>query len=169
VQSASPQTPIGDTLPESSPTLLLCYDGSDRAAHAIAVAAQLFPGASASVVHVWEPLEHVVARYAVLAPYLGENIAEADASVEQQSSTIAAEGVKLAAEAGLVASAHSATLKETVWQAVIAAAEEVNADLIITGTRSLHGARELLAGTLSHSLLQHSAVPLLAIPTPGDK
>jgi nucleotide-binding universal stress UspA family protein len=161
VQSASPQTPIGDTLPESSPTLLLCYDGSDRAAHAIAVAAQLFPGASASVVHVWEPLEHVVARYAVLAPYLGENIAEADASVEQQSSTIAA--------AGLVASAHSATLKETVWQAVIAAAEEVNADLIITGTRSLHGARELLAGTLSHSLLQHSAVPLLAIPTPGDK
>jgi nucleotide-binding universal stress UspA family protein len=153
-------------LPESNPTLMLCYDGSDRAKGAIEVAAHLFPGATAKVVHVWEPVEHIVARYAVLAPYLGENIAEADTGVEQQSSSLADEGAKLATGAGLAASPHNATLKTTVWEAVITAAQELDADLIITGTRSLHGARELLAGTLSHALLQHSAIPLLAIPAP---
>ena len=150
-------------------TILICYDGSDRAKHAIEVAARLFPGATAKVVHVWEPIEHVVARYAVLSPYLGENIATADADVAQQSASLADEGTKLAADAGLDASTHNATLETTVWEAVVGAAEELDAAVIITGTRGLRGVREVLAGTLSHALLQHSAIPLLAIPLPSDE
>ena len=153
---------------DATPTILICFDGSDRAANAIAVAGKLFPGATAKILHVWEPIEHIVARYAILAPYLGEEIPAADAGAKKQSDGIAEDGVKLAASAGLNASAHSVTLANTVWEAVIEAATQLGADVIITGTRSLHGARELLAGTLSHSLLQHSAVPLLAIPTPAD-
>jgi nucleotide-binding universal stress UspA family protein len=151
---------------EASPTLLLCYDGTDRAAHAIAVAGRLFPGAPAKVVHVWEPIERIIARYAALAPYLGEQIPEADAGAEKESTTIAAEGVKHATEAGLHATAHNATLETTVWEAVIEAARELDADVIVTGTRSLHGVKEMLASTVSHALLQHSVVPVLAIPHP---
>jgi nucleotide-binding universal stress UspA family protein len=166
VQRARRWTPIGDPVPESRPTILFCYDGSDRAKRAIKVAGLLFPGAVAKVVHVWEPVENIVARYAILAPYLGGNVAEADADVEQQSSTIAEEGAKLAQAAGFEASAYNSTLSTSVWQAIIEAAKQHDVDVIVTGTRSLHGARELLAGTLSHALLQHSTVPLLAIPTP---
>lgn len=168
MQIASIEARLETTLPESPATLLLCYDGSDRAKGAIEVAARLFPGARAQVIHVWEPVEHVVARYAALAPYLGENVAEADSGVEEQSSAVAAEGAKLAGDAGLQASAHNAVLETTVWEAVVNAAQTHGADLIITGTRSLHGAREMFAGTLSHSLLQHSAIPLLAIPAAAD-
>jgi nucleotide-binding universal stress UspA family protein len=103
----------------ASPTLLLCYDGSDRAAHAVAVAGRLFPGATAKVVHVWEPVEHIVARYAALAPYLGEQITEADADAARESSLVAEEGAKHAKDAGLAASAHNVTLATTVWEAVI--------------------------------------------------
>jgi nucleotide-binding universal stress UspA family protein len=152
-------------VPQASPTLLICYDGSDRAAHAVAVAGQLFPGATAKIVHVWEPIEHLVARYAVLAPYLGEQIADADAGASQQSSEIAEQGVELAKKAGLTASAYNATLETTVWEAVLAATDELGAEVIITGTRSLHGVKEMLASTLSHALLQHSTVPVLAIPS----
>jgi nucleotide-binding universal stress UspA family protein len=158
-----------ETTVSDSPTLLLCYDGSDHAKHAVDVAAKLFPGATATVVHVWEPLEHIIARYAALSPYLGDNIEDADTNVEQQSSALADEGAKLATDAGLVATPHAVTLETTVWEAVAKSAEEQHADLIVTGTRSLHGARELFAGTLSHALLQHCPTPLLAVPTPADE
>jgi nucleotide-binding universal stress UspA family protein len=153
-------------MPGQTPTLLICYDGSDRAKHAIEVAAKLFPGAAAKILHVWEPVEHIVARYAALAPYLGDSTDEADAGFESRSEDFAREGAELASAAGLDASAHTAILANTVWQSVIEAAGELEVELVITGTRSLRGVHEVLVGTLSHALLQHSRLPLLAIPAP---
>jgi nucleotide-binding universal stress UspA family protein len=152
---------------DATPTILLCYDGSEHATHAISVTAALFPGATVKVLHVWEPVEHIIARYAVLAPYLGgELIPAADAGAEEQSDSLADEGAKLATQAGLIATAHTAKLSNTVWEAVVEASTSLGAQLIVTGTRSLRGVHELVVGTLSHSLLQHSALPLLAIPAP---
>jgi nucleotide-binding universal stress UspA family protein len=149
-------------------TVLICYDGSDRAQHAIAVTAALFPGAHAHVLNVWEPLERIVARYAAIGPYLGEGVGEADAGIEAESTALAAAGAKLAVDAGLQSTPHTASLQSTVWEAVVDLADELDVDAIITGTRSLHGVREALANTLSHALLQHSARPVLAIPTVPD-
>ena len=146
-------------------TVLICYDGSDRAQHAIAVTATLFPGAHAHVLNVWEPIERIVARYAAVGPYLGEGIGEADAGIEADSAALAAAGAKLAEDAGMQATPHAASLRTTVWEAVVDLAEKLDVDAIITGTRSLHGVREALANTLSHALLQHSMRPVLAIPT----
>ena len=149
-----------------APHLLICYDASDRAKHAIEVAGRLFPGAKATVLHVWEPVEHIVARYSVLAPYLGEQVDEADEGAERDSHSVAQEGAGLATQAGLQATAESTTLQASVWQAVIETANQLEPDVVITGTRSLHGIQELLVGTLSHALLQHCHVPVLAIPAP---
>jgi len=146
--------------------ILICFDGSEQARHAVGAAASLFGGAQAEVLHVWEPVERIVARYAVLAPFMGEELGEADASAEAESTATAAAGVELAAAAGLTAAARTARLETTVWEAVLAAADETDADVIVTGTRSLHGVREIVSNTLSHALLQHSARPVLAIPMP---
>ncbi len=62
---------------------------------------------------------------------------------------------------------HTAAVRTSVWEAVVYAADELDVDAIITGTRSLHGVREALSNTLSHALLQHSQRPVLAIPTPA--
>lgn len=153
------------TVTADSRTVLICYDGSDRAQNAVAVTATLFPGAQAHVLNVWEPLERIVARYAAIGPYLGEDIGEADAGIEADSAALAAAGAKLAADAGMQATPHTASLRTTVWEAVVDLAEKLDVDAIITGTRSLHGVREALANTLSHALLQHSMRPVLAIPT----
>lgn len=155
------------TVTAQARTVLICYDGSDRAQHAVAVTATLFPGAHAHTLHVWEPIERIVARYAAIGPYLGEGIGEADAGIESDSAALAAAGAKLAEDGGMQATAHTASLRTTVWEAVIDVAEELDVDAIITGTRSLHGLREALANTLSHALLQHSMRPVLAIPSPA--
>ncbi len=144
--------------------ILLCFDGSDQSRHAVGVAGELFAGAEAHVLFVWEPVERIVARYAVLAPFMGEELGEADASAETQAAETAAVGIELAAAVGLSATAHTAPLTTTVWEAVLEVARALEADVIITGTRSLHGVREFVSNTLSHSLIQHSPRPVLAIP-----
>src|ERR1700733_7362504 len=100
-------------------TVLICYDGSDRAAHAISVTATLFPGASAHVLNVWEPMERIVARYSALGAYLGDSIGEADNGIPKEGEELAAAGAKLATDAGLVATAHTAPLRTSVWEAVV--------------------------------------------------
>jgi nucleotide-binding universal stress UspA family protein len=135
---------------DEAPTVLVCYDGSERAAHAVAVTAKLFPGAHVHVLNVWEPIERIVG--------------DADAGLESDSAGIAAAGAKIASDAGLDATPHTATLRTSVWEAVVEAADELDVDAIITGTRSLHGMREALSNALSHALLQNSKRPVLAIP-----
>lgn len=149
-------------------SLLICYDGSDRAGHAIAVCGEIFPGAQAHVLNVWEPMERIVARYSALGPYVGESIGEADSEISGEADAVAAAGVALAQQAGLDAKPRTVAVRTTVWETVIAVAEELGVDVIVTGTRSLHGVREALSNTLSHALLQHSRRAVLAVPMPAD-
>jgi nucleotide-binding universal stress UspA family protein len=153
---------------DEAPAVLVCYDGSERAAHAIAVTVKLFPGAHVHVLNVWEPLERIVARYSALGPYFGDGVGDADAGIESDSAALAAAGAKLASDAGLDATPHTAALRTSVWEAVVEAADELDVDAIITGTRSLHGMREVLSNALSHALLQNSKRPVLAIPMRGS-
>jgi len=149
-------------------TLLICYEGSERAGHAIAVCGELFPGAKAHVLNVWEPMERIVARYAALGPYVGDSIGQADSEISEEADAVAAAGVALATEAGLDGIPHTVAVGTSVWEAVIALADELEVDVIVTGTRSLHGVREALSNTLSHALLQRSRRAVLAVPMPAE-
>jgi len=149
---------------DESTTVLLCYDGSAQSMHAVSVVGTLFPGADTHVLNVWEPIERIIARYAVLAPFMGEEVSAADVDAETAAKTLVEAAVAQATTAGLKAVGHTAELRSTVWEAVVAAADRIEADVIVTGTRSLHGLREAVSNTLSHSLIQHSARPVLAIP-----
>ena len=47
---------------------------------------------------------------------------------------------------------------------LIAVANDVHADLIVTGSRGLGGFGELLLGSVSHQLVQHAPMPVVVIP-----
>ena len=145
-------------------TILLCFDGSPQAEHAAKIAGRLFPSAHAHVLYVWEPVERIVARYAALAPFMGEETGAADADLEAEAGQVVAKGVELARGGGLDAVPRSEQLRETVRSTVLEVADELGVDVIVTGTRSLRGLREVFSNTLSHALIQHSPVPVLAIP-----
>jgi len=150
-------------------TILLCYDGSPQSEHAADLAGRLFPGARAEVLYVWEPVERIIARYAVVAPFMGEEVGEADEDVLAEAERVVTAGAERAQRAGLAASARTAPLENTVWEAVLAAAQELGVDAVVTGTRSLHGLREVISNTLSHHLIQHSPLPVVAIPMPVEE
>ncbi|HEV3095842.1 MAG TPA: universal stress protein, partial [Candidatus Dormibacteraeota bacterium] len=48
--------------------------------------------------------------------------------------------------------------------ALIAVANEIHPDLIVTGSRGLGGFGELLLGSVSHQLVLHAQLPVVVIP-----
>ena len=77
-------------------------------------------------------------------------------------------GAELARKAGFAAEVWG-ELGAPTWEAIVDAAEEVDAAVIVMGTRGLTGARELFGGSVSHEVAEHSKRPVLIVPPDGDR
>lgn len=147
--------------------VLICYDGSEHAKHAIEGAGKLFPGASATVLYVTESLAHMLQRYPSPDSFVGDIPFESvDATNAQVGSSVADEGAALATKAGMNAEARCVTSDDSAWNAALVVADEIDADVIVAGDRGRSGVRELVRGGFSRHLLQHSNRPVLALPDP---
>jgi nucleotide-binding universal stress UspA family protein len=134
--------------------ILLCYDGSDDAFRAIEFAGSLFPGRNAVVLAVWE-------KYGVLS-----GIQRVDDDLMQEATEqVAADGAERAQAAGFTATAVAVEAEHGVATAIIDAAEEHDAELVVMGTRGNTGIRSLLLGSVSHSVAHHAHRPLLIVPS----
>jgi nucleotide-binding universal stress UspA family protein len=155
-------------MPETAPHLLIAYDGSDQAAHAIAVAARLFGHDShATILHAWEPTAVYVGTLGMAATPIPE---QDEAQDEALAVRLAEDGAQQARALGLAAEARAERYTSSAWQTIVDAAERDGADLIVMGTRGLSGVRSLLLGSCSHHVAQHARSPVLIVPDPeiGD-
>jgi nucleotide-binding universal stress UspA family protein len=143
--------------------ILIAYDGSANADHAIAVAGKLFPGAEALVVHAWEPVALAAARAAVYLPDYGDGQASIDREREQAEG-VARQGAELATAAGLTASSAALQATGPLWAAIVDCIAEEHPDLTVMGTRGLTGVRGALAGSVSHAVVSHAHAPVLTVP-----
>jgi nucleotide-binding universal stress UspA family protein len=82
---------------------------------------------------------------------------------EQEAFALATEGAELASSAGFAATPRGVAAGSD-WEGVLDLADEIDASVIVTGTRGLSGVRQLVEGSLTHALLRHSRRPVLAIP-----
>ncbi|MDO9407142.1 universal stress protein [Patulibacter sp.] len=154
------------TAPDStapSGVVLIAYDGSANADHAIDVAGALLGGGPAEVVHAWEPVSSAAARSAVYA------IAYDDTGVLlERERALAAEtaeaGVARARAAGFEATGSARSGSGPLWQTIVERAEDLRPRLIVMGTRGLTGVRSALAGSVSHHVASHADVPVLTVP-----
>lgn len=137
-----------------SKPILLCYDGSDDAFRAIELAGSLFPGRSAVVLSVWE-------HYSLLS---GVPRVE-DSLVQEATEQMAADGCERAQAAGFEATAVAVKAEHGVAEAIIDAADQHDASLIVMGTRGNTGIRSLLLGSVSHDVAHHARRPLLIVPS----
>jgi nucleotide-binding universal stress UspA family protein len=135
--------------------ILLCYDGSDDAFRAIELAGSLFPGQSAVVLSVWE-------KYGVLS-----GIQRVDDELMQAATQqMAGDGKERAEGAGFSpVTAVALEAEHGVATAIIDAADEQDAALVVMGTRGNTGIRSLLLGSVSHSVAHHAHRPLLIVPS----
>jgi nucleotide-binding universal stress UspA family protein len=141
--------------------ILVCYDGSEGARHAINTAAALFPGHNAIVLHAWSPISLIVAGYGGMVALPAYD----DDALQVEASKVAAEGCKLANDVGL--EARPATTKvsyQGTWHTILDVANEYNAGLVVLGARGLSTFKSIVLGSVSHSVTQHAHLPVLVVP-----
>ena len=145
--------------------ILIAYDGSDDARHAIDEAAVLLAGAHAFVLYVRQPIESVAAHLEG-HPAL-EDARRLDEAAGDAAEQVAAEGAGLARAAGLDAVARVATSIGSVGDTIVATADDLGAAAIVMGSRGRRGVKSLLLGSVSHHVVHHARRPVLILPSPA--
>jgi nucleotide-binding universal stress UspA family protein len=146
--------------------ILIAYDGSDDAKAAIEQAGKLFPGATATVLTVWERFIDTMARAGAGAGVVVDYDA-IDTQTAQSATKQSEEGAKLANEAGLTASAKTAVVDSTISDAILDEAASASASAVVTGSRGYTGVKSLMLGSVSHHLVQHADLPVVVVPSPA--
>ena len=154
---------LGDPRP-----ILLCYDGSPSAKHALAEAGRLLAPARALLVHVWLPISRVL----LWSPAFGtpgrltEPVAELDDAWRAGAQRLADEGVELAREAGFDPEPLLAESRHGAWRTIVALGDEHDARLIVTGSHGISPAASKVLGSVAAGIVHHAARPVLVVPAP---
>ena len=141
--------------------LLLCYDGSEDAMHAIAEAASLLSGRDALVLAVWQDAKAMPAFAWAAGPV--PVVEEIFVAARNGAQRVAEEGSQLAVEAGFAAEPLVAEAGGPVWDAVVRVAEERDVAAIVMGSRGLSGVRSMLLGSVSSGVVHHASRPVLVV------
>jgi nucleotide-binding universal stress UspA family protein len=154
----------------ASPTtgpVLLCFDGSDDAAHAIARAGGMLAPRQAVVLSVWEPVadwQPYDPATALTAPIsrLASSALGLDDTTKEVAQEKLSSGLKLARQAGFEPDGRIASGK--AWRVICETAHELGAEPIVLGARGLSRVQSAVLGSVSTAVVQHAHRPVLIVP-----
>lgn len=145
------------------PRVVIAYDGSEHARRAVERAGAVLQPGPAVVVCVWLPLEQA-APAATLGASAGLVIAgarELDTAARERAEAVAAEGAELARAAGFDAEARAIEGGASPWHAIVHCAEQLDASVIVTGSRGRSSVAAALLGSTAQGVLHHAGRPVL--------
>jgi nucleotide-binding universal stress UspA family protein len=146
--------------------VVLAIDGSEEASRAAEAAVELCEksGSELHVVHVGEDLylTSVTDLEMVVPTWAARENPDIEANFEQLAREVLdAEVEKVEAAGGTVAQAY---LRIGVADAeIVDLAEEIEAGLVVLGSRGLGGIRRALLGSVSYSVVRHAHCPVLVV------
>lgn len=152
---------------------LIAYDGSQQSRSAIEYAAKFLSMDRAYILTVWEPIHRQAARAAGMSGMMQHDWSQ-DGSHETteedpayaEAVKICKEGVELARQNDFDTEPFLVESSTAIWSAIVDAAEELQVDLIVSGTRALSGWKSILQSSVSDSIIKHAGCPVLIVP-PG--
>jgi nucleotide-binding universal stress UspA family protein len=154
-----------DVVAAGSPgPVLFCFDGSDGSRGALRAAAELIGRpADAVVLTVWETIE---TQMALAGAFAAGAVADADVDAGEEASaqSVAREGALRASEHGYQATAITRQSFDGIARAILDAADELSARMIVCGQRGRGPLRAALLGSVSHALASHTRRPILIAP-----
>ncbi|MEO3799793.1 universal stress protein [Nonomuraea sp. B1E8] len=148
--------------------VIVGYDGSPIAAAAIDAGAALFPQAHVWITHLWTPpfaSESLRRRLWTGTAGLNSFIEAIEREGEAEARRLADRGVRLARTAGW--NAEPLVRRAYGGEGLVFAqlAQELDADLVLLGSRGLGGAHAVL-GSVSDMVVHYSPRPVLIVPDP---
>jgi nucleotide-binding universal stress UspA family protein len=151
---------------EPAGPILLCYDGSEDSQAAIEAVAPLFAGRPAVVACFWQPFAQVARRFAVSLLEVVQDAATINEREAQLAQQRADRGAAFASAAGLPAEARAIEVSRPIDETIIAYAEDIDATLIVIGSRGRSGIGSMLLGDVAHDVVQRSTRMVLVVPSP---
>jgi nucleotide-binding universal stress UspA family protein len=148
--------------------LLLCYDGSEDAKHAIERAGALLGGRRALVLTVWQPTHGLGSFAWAGATASMVDFFELDRAAAEDAGNVCHDGVGIAQRADLRAEAVAVEATGPVGKTIVEIADRHDAATIVMGSRGLTGVRSMLLGSVSSAVVHHAGRPTLVIHRPSD-
>jgi nucleotide-binding universal stress UspA family protein len=160
-------TALGDDRAMEDAPVLICYDGTEESEHAIDAAAALFGPGQAVVLDVGPPetVGESLAPVSSIVPVPESSFADLNTSEALGRARL---GAARAESAGFAAEPRAALATPT-WQGIVDVADEIDAAVIVLGSRGLTGVREHLRGSVSHEVAEHAGRPVLIVPPPHGR
>jgi nucleotide-binding universal stress UspA family protein len=156
-------------MPAADAPILIAYDGSDTARHAISEAGRLFGSREVLVVTVWEPglaYESSMPTAGLEMPPVPvdvEGAREVEEELHERARQTAQEGAQLAQSAGLEAKGLAVADEVHVADAIVGLARKREVAAIVVGSRGLKGLRARLEGSTSNAVLRHAPCPVVVV------
>ncbi|HTX46492.1 MAG TPA: universal stress protein [Solirubrobacteraceae bacterium] len=146
-------------------SVLICYDGSASARHAVAVAAATVSGDDMTLMHAWcPPVAYLADAFSDPGMWGGPSLQKLEQLSEERAKEVADEGERIAREHGLTVALRVVRAEASVWRTILDVADELDAKLIVVGTRGLTAVQSALLGSVSGAIVHHSKRPVMVVP-----
>jgi len=150
--------------------VIIAYDGSPAARHAVVDAAKIVGSCRILVTTVWEeglayagPTVPGPDTMMISTPVDPETALRLDRSFHEHAERVSNEGAALARSLGLDAEPLALPDEGSVARTILRLARERHAAAIVVGSRGLSGFRAKLEGSTSKGLLKHAPCPVVVV------
>jgi nucleotide-binding universal stress UspA family protein len=152
--------------PADDAPVLFATDGSAPAARAAQVATVLLRPRGAIVVSAWRPVGQAVGVAMVAVPdeVARDGAARVDEAARLRAARQAVDASERIADAGWPARSEALEASRNVAAAILAAAAEHDAAVVVTGTRGRSRIAAALLGSTAESVLRHAERAVLLVP-----
>ena len=146
--------------------VVIGYDGSEPARHAVEEAGRLLSGRPALVVSAWTSAYDVAPTAALGAPagIGGDAADQLDEEIERGARARSEEGAEVARAAGLDPEARAERTEGNVWTTLLRVAGDIDAAAVAVGSRGRSALASALLGSVSRGVVTHATGPVLVVP-----